>query len=234
MPPGELLARLTQMPRPFKIVAFPRLDPMTKESIADVALWPLTQSELLSARAAADAYSRQLMRDKPKEGEDNAGFKSIYHDAVTVELLIRACRQPTDLKSPAFPTAKIAREHVTANEFAILVRLYLQMEREVGPLVDFMSEEEMEAWVSRIQEDGSRVPLAFLASEQLEDLLMYLVSHHTRSPTLNGSSGTPLANGSLESSTHDGPPPVDVDATPADDVDTTPAPELDDVVTDKV
>lgn len=219
LPPGELLTALTTQPRPYKIVPFPRRDPMTKEAIGDIAIWPCIQRELMEARAAADAYAKRLFRkdDKPREGETNLGYEGIFKDALTVELLVRACRQPKDLKSAAFPTAQIFRDHVTANEAAVLTRLYLQIERDVGPLVDLMTNEEMDAWIKRLQEDGTRHPLAFLSTEQMEDLLMYSVSRPATSPTGSTSSGSPQGDGSTDSEA-DGPPAVDVAEPPPADL----------------
>lgn len=217
---GELFRQLTQLPRPSKVVPFPRKDPITKEWIGGVAIWPLTQSELMSARAAADAYAKKLLKDQQKTGEDNRGYEDIYKDAATVEVLCRACRNPKNLKEPAFPSPKLARETLLADEWTVLSRAYLQIQRELGPIVDFMTAEEMNAWLVRLREEGSRFPLALLASEQLEDLVMHSASLAHASLTAKSSSGSPQSGGSnppIQAADSEAPPTVEFDAPPPEE-----------------
>jgi hypothetical protein len=227
--PGELFRLLTICPRPFKVVPFPRIDPLTKQFIGEVAIWPLTQSELMSARVAAEKFTKDFFGgDKHIETESNPGFDAVYRDAVTVELLCRACREPQDLKMPSFPAPKVARATLTADECAVLVRLYLQVQRECGPVVDMMTSDEMDAWLKRLAEEGSRVPLASLASEQLEDLVMHSALRLKKLQTDITSSGLPHQSGGTGYVVDEKPPVVERDAPPEEEAVTPePTPEQD-------
>ena len=221
LPVGELFRRLIETPRPFEVVDFPRVDPITKQPIGQVAIWPITQSEIMAAQAAADDYARNLMRTKPSDGEARGGFDAIYSNASSIEVLCKACRCVEDLKMPAFPSPKLARQTLTADECTVLTRLYLQVQRKVGPIVDLMTKEEMDAWLARLGEEGQRFPLSLLASAQLEELVMHSASLLRSYSTATTSSGSPPSDGSSEIPTdvehdeqapedHDEPPPADL------------------------
>lgn len=221
---GQLFTLLTQTPRPHRVFDVPRKMPGTSEPVGKVAMWPLTQSELMLCRSAAHEYTLGIIRTKPREGEPQSqAYAEIYRDACTIEVLCRACREADDLREPAFPSPKLVRETLTADECTILSRHYLQMQSEVGPIVDLMTVEEMDAWLTRLAEDGKRYPLALLASEQLEELLLHSASRLRNALTAITSSGSPPSDGSKKpAANEDGPPVVEQDAPPAIDGDEPP------------
>lgn len=197
--PADLWTKLTTLPRPHTEVAFPRKDPRTGLPMADkVKVWVLTESELMSSRAAADAYAHEILLKPQKSGDANLGYQDIYRNACVIEIVWRCCRAPINVQVPAFPSTKAIRQWLTSDEIAVLFQAYCAWQRESGPILSSMDKAEMEAWIAVLREGGSRVPLARLASESVIDLLMHSVSLLPKSPEGNGSHGSP-PSGSSES-----------------------------------
>lgn len=197
--PADLWTKLTTLPRPHTEVAFPRKDPRTGQPMADkVKIWVLTESELMSSRAAADAYAHEILLKPQKSGDANLGYQDIYRNACVIEIVWRCCRAPINAQVPAFPSTKAIRQWLTSDEIAVLFQAYCAWQRESGPILSSMDKAEMDAWIAVLREGGSRVPLARLASESVIDLLMHSVSLLPRSLEGNGSPGS-QPSGSLES-----------------------------------
>lgn len=198
VPAFELWEKLTSAERPSREVPFPRNDPMTGEPLGKIALWVLTQGEIMQAKADAMTWVRALQKEKIGRDEYVEGLDSIFNDACSVEILFRAARRPGALQHPAFPTPSAARLKLTSDEMAVLVNQYAVVQRELGPIVADMSEAEMEAWLSRLEEGGSAAPLAFFSSGQKDNLIMFSASRWRASPTVNSSPGEPPADGTTE------------------------------------
>jgi hypothetical protein len=209
--PADLWAKLTTLPRPHTEVAFPRKHPVTGEWFTDkVALRVLTESELMKARAAADAYARDLLGSKTKQSDANAAhnadiiggsaYEEIRRNACVVEVLWLACRSatrlPDSLGIPAFPSTMMMRQYFTSDEFAVLFQAYAAFQSESGPILSSMTPDEMEAWIAVLQEGASRVPLSRLPLAIVQDLLMHTVSLLPRPPTANGFAGSPPSDSS--------------------------------------
>jgi hypothetical protein len=188
--PADLWTKLTTLPRPHTEVAFPRKDPRTSQPMTDkVAIWVLTESELMSARAAADAYAHEILLKPQKSGDANIGYQDIYRNACVIEIVWRCCRAPVNVQVPAFPSTKAIRQWFTSDEIAVLFQAYCAWQRESGPILSTMEKSEMDAWIAVLKEGGSRVPLARLASESVIDLLMHSVSLLPKSAEDSGSPG---------------------------------------------
>jgi hypothetical protein len=194
--PSDLWLKLTQRPRPKTVVPFPSKDKtIGGESIGDVALWVLTESELHSVRANADKVAKEFCGATSKSGD--LGYEDAYRNEAVFQLVCIACRNPSNLSQPAFVHPKLARQILTTDEIAQLAMAYNAFRLESGPLVSEMTAEEMEAWLQVLREGGSRVPLARLSGEALSDLVMFLVSKLTPS-TGTGSAGSPPGEPSPE------------------------------------
>jgi hypothetical protein len=190
--PADLWTKLTTLPRPHTEVAFPRKDPRTSQPMADkVAIWVLTESELMASRAAADAYAHEMLLKPQKSGDANLGYQDIYRNACVIEIVWRCCRAPVNVQVPAFPSTKAIRQWFTSDEIAVLFQAYCAWQRESGPILSTMDKAEMDAWIEVLKDGGSRVPLARLASESVIDLLMHSVSLLPKSPVVSGSPGSP-------------------------------------------
>jgi hypothetical protein len=194
---AELFAALTQAPRPFRIVDFPRKDPITGEPLGRVALWVLTQVERISAAAAAEKRVRDLLGTA---GDYSQGAADVYENAAAAEILALACRDADDVTKPLFPSAMHVRSVLTVDEVAVLLRMYAEAQTELGPIVSEMSEADVERWIAKLMEAGTAVPLASLVPGALATLALCLARRCSRSPMGSSSPGTPSGAGTRNTS----------------------------------
>lgn len=188
--PAELWAQIIAMPRPHRTVEFPRLDDKG-DPIAKITIVVLTQEEQISASVETERFTRKMIREVPRADEAKRGYEDIYNNQAAVEILHRACRVEGDTAKPFFPSPTAMRAHLTPDEIGVLFRSYLIVQDEVGPIIASMSSEEMEAWIKRIADAGSRAPLAFLSSGALIDLVYTLALQMSTSATPSISPGSP-------------------------------------------
>lgn len=160
---SQIWQLLTAIPRPTRNVALPRNLPGSKESIGEVAIWPLTHGELIESNAAAEQRMRTFFKDENKKDELNLGYQHSYANELAVQHLWRACRDTNDLTKPAFPSPKAMSLQFTGDEIGVLYNHFLTVQAEVGPITSVMSDEEYEAWVHRIAESGSADPFDSLS-----------------------------------------------------------------------
>jgi hypothetical protein len=189
----DLWTRLLEMPRAHKIVDFPRKFP-DGTPMGQIAMMVLTQDEQMSASAETDAYTRKILKTLPKDGEAKRGYDDIYNNRCAIELLYRCCKKAEDPKSPFFPAPDLIQSKLTPDEVGVLVNTYMQVQVEVGPIMSQMSDEDVDAWIRRLRDGGSRVPLASLSLAALIDLAFTLACRNGSSPTDTSSAGSPPEN----------------------------------------
>lgn len=196
--PSELWVALTQIPRPWKVVDFPRIDPITKESVGQLAIWVLTQEEQIAASAEADRVAKQLLKDPQRDGDANIGYSNVYGNEATVQVLYRACRDVKDVMRPVFPSASMLRKHLSVDEISVLAVLYMQVQGTIGPIVASMSAEEEKLWIGRLADAGDVFPTAALSLREMEALLLSSAKQLVSFWTATSSAGSAPASGGSE------------------------------------
>jgi hypothetical protein len=150
----------------------------------------LTQEEQMAASASAEKFARDILKEAKQE---DFGYQRLFSDAVNVEILYRACRDPEDVTKPVFPGPKALRQALTTEECGTLVAYYLTVEMELGPRILEMTDEQAEAWIDRLVEGGTSSPFSLLGSD-LQQLLVLHMAYALRpgkSKTGTGSAGSP-------------------------------------------
>lgn len=190
--PADLWTKLTTTPRPSKEVPYPRRDPVTQEPIGRLSIQVLTEAELMSCRAAADEFAKEILKNPQRSGEANIGYGDIYRNESVIQVLVRACFR-TDLpgRPPAFPNAALARKYMTSDELTVLFQAYCDFQSESGPILSSMTTEEMNAWLERLAEGAAEVPLAALSSDGKNRLLVHSALLLRQLQMANGSVGQP-------------------------------------------
>ena len=174
--PSELWLALTAIPRPSRLVPFPRCIPGTDKPIGHVRIWPLTQEEQHEANAAADRFAKDLLKDPQRKDEANLGYHHAYTNDLAVQVLHRACRDESDLARPAFMTTKKMRANFSTDEIGVLFSTYCTVQSELGPIRARMSAQETEALIIRLAEGGSAYPLDSLSWELQRSLAVSMAS----------------------------------------------------------
>ena len=157
------------MPRPSRVVDFPR-NGADGKPMGELRVRVLTQEEQMLCSAEAERFTKKAIKDLPKGDEAQIGYQNTYNNAAAVEVLFHACRKKDDPELPFFPSRDVLRKFLTPDEVGVLMMHYYTAQAEMGPIVAHMSEEEMEAWIARLGEGGSRFPLDLLSSEALKEL----------------------------------------------------------------
>lgn len=191
MDPSELWLALTQMPRPHRRVDLPRCIPGTKTPIGEVLIQVLTQEEQMAVNAEADRFTKKLLQDPQKRDEANLGYQHTFSNEVALQILYRVCRDVNDVNRPAFPSPKLMRQFLTADEVGVMFQQYMVVQLELGPIVADMSDEEMEAWIRRIASGGSAFPFVSLSPEQQTRLVLFMASRLCSLWTAMSSAGLP-------------------------------------------
>lgn len=194
---GELWAALSEVPRPFEVVEFPRAK-ANGDPVGHVAIVVLTAEEQFACSANAGRFTRSLIKDK-ETSPDAPDYRDIYSNQAALEVLVRACRDPKDIAKRVFPSPEELRKKLTGDELAVLFRHYLQVKSVKGPIVSSMSDDDVDAWIARLGEAGSVLPLGLLSSDVLEELTLRLASRLHKSSTVTTSAGEPPSSGAIES-----------------------------------
>ncbi len=172
----DLLSRLESLPRPVKVVDFPRRMP-NGDPIGKVALWVLKQGEITMAQTQAEKMVQRLMKEKIQRDQASRGYDDAYQNALAAEMLALACRNADNVMLPLFPRgADDVNARLTSDECTVLFEAYATWQAESGPIVGFMTTEEMDLWIARLREGGNQSQLSFLSREALTALLLYSAS----------------------------------------------------------
>lgn len=186
IPASQLWLALCSKERPSQIVDFPRTLP-NGDPVGQLRIRVLTQEEQMAATTAAERVAREHLKEAKR---DDLGYERLYSDAYCIETLFRACRDVDDVTRPAFPAPKQIRQTMTTEECGALFQHYLTVQLELGPTVWKMSDEEYEAWISRLAEGGSAFLFDTLSSDLQKMLLLYMAYQLRSSPTDNTSAGS--------------------------------------------
>jgi len=135
----------------------------------------LTQEEQITTAIEAERFARKHVKDTPNDGPSR-GYDDVYNNQAACEILFCACRRVGDMALPFFPSSSAIRQNMTPDEVGVLVRSYYIVQDEVGPIVATMSLEDAEAWVTRIRDGESGVPLAYLSPEATKQIVLSLAS----------------------------------------------------------
>lgn len=200
----DLWARLCEMPRPSKVVDFPRKGP-DGEPVGKLAIWVLTQEEQSAAAAAAQNLTTKLVKESPKRGDVSQGYDDVYANVAAAELLFRACRKAGDITKPAFPSTEQLRTKFTVDEVGALLNHYYTVQSDLGPIVAQLSKEELDALVERIATSGERFPLDLLSPALLRSLAFSLACQLHASRTASSSPGSQPASEASAQKSDDAP-----------------------------
>jgi hypothetical protein len=195
---SELFRKLSEAPRPSEVVDFPRRDPVTKLPVAKVRIQVLNLDEHDEARIKADVWLREKKRID-KSLLEGKGIQQVLADRVARELLAMAC-----LSVNAIPGTedqgkpKYARQFITADQLAFLMpdelealwMMHQMVQHRYGPYEgNLESDEQTTAWMKRLAEGASALPLGRLGWHHLVELTTSLAERaYTLSAILAGQS----------------------------------------------
>lgn len=170
--PAQLWVEITKLPRPSRIIDFPRLNTDGKP-LCQIMLTVLSPTEQIQCVVEAERYVNSKL-GITKIDERASGYKTVFDTASATECLFLSARSADDVGVKFFPSSQAIRDVLTADETGVLMQAYGQMTAEMGPIISTMNEKDMEAWLERLALGADIVnPFWLLSSEQKNDLLKY-------------------------------------------------------------
>lgn len=177
---SELWLKLQETPAPSEIVDFPRRDPRTNKFIGQLRLIVLDMEQIDLARIRAMERFRNSPRVQSGDEQTQLG-REILGDMVARESLLMACHSVDPLNpnedSPRYRKIFMKVEDLgklSRDELASLFMAYTMTQEKFGPHERDTTKEECDAWVNRLVEGGSTLPLAQLGSQALVELTQLL------------------------------------------------------------
>lgn len=188
--PNELVRKLMAAEAPSEILPFPR-NGIDGKPLFQYRMRVLTAMELDGCIVDAERYTHDTFKKNGKrpDGEDMGavrgdGWSEVFNNAKAIEILLRACRQiesKTNSKGktyyePLFLSGEQMRGLLTKDELAALFNAYSDVQFRYGPIFRMMSDAEVDAMVSRLEEGLDQYPLPGLPHELLVILCVSLAS----------------------------------------------------------
>lgn len=186
----DIWAEIVGVPKPHRIVPFPRTNPKTKLPFCDVAIVMLTAEQSAIIKGSAEKKATKMLKETGSVA--TRGYDELYKDFCAVGVLFNSVRKASDISEHFFPSDSAILSALTVDEIAVLLNHYYLVSAELGPIIGEMSQEEMDAYVKRMQESGSQSKffLSGFSLVALTDLILHLVSLLPLSPTDRSSPGT--------------------------------------------
>lgn len=177
--PSELFIRLMERPQPSAIVDYPAKSP-GGAALAQIRILVLTGEQQEEARFKGKEYLRSTRKMTDQDVDGKLG-EALLGDAVARECIARSCHMvdpiPNTEDSPQyprlFPDAKSV-SRLPADEITALFGAYCAVQKRLGPFAEDMGDGEVNAWIQRLEDGGSALPLSLLASHQVADLCLHL------------------------------------------------------------
>ena len=196
----ELFLKLSSPVRPSEVVDFPRRDPITRLPVAQVRIQVLNLAEYDEARIKAHYWVIDKKRIDKSQLEGQT-IKEVLGDRVAKELISMACLSVEPIKGteetgvPRYLRHFLTADHVDvlmADELEALWMTHQMIQRKWGPYEgNIETAEQATAWMKRLVEGGSAIPLGVLGWHHLVELTTLLAE---RAYSLSALLGTLSSN----------------------------------------
>lgn len=179
--PSDLLLKLLERPQPSEVVDFPARS-TNDTPLAQIRVMVLRMEQHDEARIRA----REALKTKRRLSDDDLRSPfglELLGDATARELLAMACVMADPIPGTAENQgAKYARlfrssddvNKLTADEVTALFGAYMLVQKRFGPYERDLDDAEVNAWITRLEEGASALPLSRLPSLELAELCRLL------------------------------------------------------------
>lgn len=179
IPADDLFRALMARPCPSEVADYPGHDRFGKP-LGRVRVMVLSDEQRHEARFMALEKLRKRMTEQQIATPVGA---EILGDLIARECIVMAFHgvnpmpgfeDGADIRYPLlFPNTDTLKK-LPADEIMILFGLYELVQKRLGPSAKELDDDEVNAWVRRLEEGASEIPLARLASHQLAELCLRL------------------------------------------------------------
>ena len=203
VPATDLFLKLSSPIRPSEVVDFPRRDPVTRLPIGRVRIQVLNLSEYDEARIKAQYWLVEKKRVSKDQLEGQA-VKEVLGDRIAKELISMACLSVDPIQGTeetGYP--RYLRHFRSADEVDVLMADELEalwmthrmIQQKYGPYEgNIETAEQASAWMKRLVEGASALPLGQLGWHQLVELTTLLAERAYSLSAILGTLSSSLPN----------------------------------------
>jgi hypothetical protein len=200
--PSALFLKLKEAPAPSEVVDFPRVG-ADGEPIGQVRIQVLRTPQHQQASIRGQKWLETIIKQNKLEGQalPDTPIGEALGNRIAQEVLAMACVSVNPIPGTEDSDApRYTREFrnaddlapLTGDELTALFTAYSMVQQKFGPYPgNIQSEDELSAWVKRLTEGASELPLSLLNSHQLVELTMRLARRaYTLGATLESQCST--------------------------------------------
>lgn len=181
--PASLVAYLAENPRPSKVVDYPGIE-NGKIRIQIPPMLDHSQARALAEVTIRTDLRSRMGREPTADDLSSETARQLIGDETAMEMLARCCFSVDEIGRTGpcgttpqyarlFADAKWIRDNLTAQQVAVLFSEFMAVQHDLGPMIHFMDDYELDAWIRRLQEGmWSMDPLSPLASLDLAELTL--------------------------------------------------------------
>jgi hypothetical protein len=191
VPASELFLKLLE-PEPSEEIDFPRYN-ADGTPVGRLRVRVLAQEDHDRARLKGEAAI--LANGKTREDLTNPATREVVADAIAREVLAVACLTAEELTKdekghPVYGRVFRNAEDllkIRPDELAVLFSAYQMVQAKYGPFESTVTEDDVTAWIKRLEAGASALPFAQVPSHRLPELAMSLAHRaYTLSAILDG------------------------------------------------
>jgi len=179
--PSDLLLKLMDRPQPSELVDYPARS-TNGTPLARIRIMVIRMEQHDEARFRAKEYLKGKRRLTDEDLRTPFGV-SMLGDATARELIAMACHMVEPIHgtedSPKYPLIFRTSADVNklpADEVTALFGAYLMVQKRYGPYERELDDQEVNAWIERLEVGASELPLSLLESHQRDELVMCLAA----------------------------------------------------------
>ena len=190
--PTKVWDALADRPKPSAVIDLP-IKTYRGQALDKVRIQVLRRDEQTRARLAARARVIEVGRFQPEQLESDPVAAELLQTYSALETLAIALvtvngvdgqtsdGRPTTVYGRVFRSSEDIERCLHDDEITTLWAQYLSVQRERGPLVTSLSEDEIDAWIATLKEAADALPLARLTWPALAELCLSLAHRLGRS-----------------------------------------------------
>lgn len=205
---------LAKRSRPSKVVDFPALDEQGKP-LCQVCIRTLTHDDHISIAKLSTIECDRTFSEEKNIDRNGQLYRERLENISAKHFLFRCCRDPLEDK-PFFPTPDHVGRHLSNDEIAMLLKHYQTLQDERGPLIAYMTSDQMSDTIEKLVKDAENSPyfLDRILPEAQNQLILFMANQLWNYQTGKFSPGLPPESSTTSTKTEPQPSPSQVPVVP--------------------
>ena len=151
--PQELWSKIIELPRPTKIINFPRKNE-NGEFDCQLKLMILTFEDFINSRLNIEKYISSKINELNIDSSELNTIKNTLNQSRYIsEILFKTCRDIDDISKPFFPNLDLVDKLISPEESIILFSEFAEFQSKFAPIG--LNQDENVAWIDKLIIGGS-------------------------------------------------------------------------------